>query len=817
VRYDPAAVEAKWRARWEEAGVGEVDLDRARRPFFNLLMFPYPSAEGLHIGNVFAFTGVDVYGRFQALRGFDVFEPIGFDAFGIHSENFAIKMNVHPGTLIAQNIAHFTEQLHRMQGRFAWSRKVDTTQPEYYRFTQWIFTQLAKHGLAEKRSAPVNWCPSCLTVLANEQVIAGACERCGTEVSTRQLEQWFLKITKYADRLLDNLDRLDWSDVVKTAQRNWIGRSFGLEMAFPVVGHPGREVAFFTTRPDTVYGASFVVLAPEHPLALEVCAPDRREAVAAYIEAARGRREAERTDATREKTGVDTGARARNLATGEEIPIWVADYVLGGYGTGAIMAVPGHDERDFEFARRFDLPVPVVVLPEEGLPEPLAEAYTGEGVMVRSGPLSGMPSADAREAAIAWAEREGYGRRRTTYRLRDWLISRQRYWGPPIPMIHCDVHGWHPVPESDLPVILPYVEAFRPIGTGQSPLAADAAFVAATCPVCGGPARRETDVSDNFLDSAWYFLRYPSTDFPDRAFDEARTRKWLPVDMYIGGKEHSVLHLLYTRFLCMALHDMGLLPFEEPFHVFRAHGLMIYNGAKMSKSRGNVINPDALFDRYGADTVRAYLMFMGQYQEGGDFSDKGIEGMFRYLRRVWDLVDGTLGGGIPDAPPPLEAERLRHRTIAKVTDDIEGLHYNTALAALMEYANALGQRRGELTRVELETLVTLLHPLAPAITSELWERLGHTDLLATGTWPAVDAAMLRVDEVDLPIQVNGRLRDHVQVPVDLAEDRVVALATARERVREALGERAPARVVYVPGRMLNLVASPAGGAERAGG
>ncbi|MCL6596638.1 MAG: leucine--tRNA ligase [Firmicutes bacterium] len=813
VRYDPTAVEAKWLRRWAEEGVGEVDLDRAERPFYNLLMFPYPSAEGLHVGNVFAFTGVDVFGRFMALNGYDVFEPIGFDAFGIHSENFALKMNVHPKRLIASNVAHFREQLHRMEGMFAWSHEVDSTQPEYYKFTQWIFIQMFKHGLAEKRMAPVNWCPSCLTVLANEQVIGGACERCGSQVTTRQLEQWFLKITRYADRLLDNLDHLDWSEVVKTAQRNWIGRSHGLEMAFPVVGREGLSVAFFTTRPDTVFGASFMVLAPEHPLVPEITAPERRPAVEAYVREAAARREAERLDPTRPKTGVDTGARALNLATGEAIPIWVADYVLAGYGTGAIMAVPAHDERDFAFARAHGLPVPLVVRPPEGLPDPLPAAYAGEGTMVDSGFLTGMDSAAAREAAIAWAEREGYGRRRVTYRLRDWLISRQRYWGPPIPMVHCPACGWQPVPESELPVLLPDVEDFRPAGSGQSPLAAVESFVHTTCPACGGPARRETDVSDNFLDSAWYFLRYPSTDFPDRAMDPERTRKWLPVDRYMGGKEHSVLHLMYTRFVCMALHDMGLLPFEEPFKVFRAHGMMIHNGAKMSKSRGNVINPDSLFDRYGADTTRTYLMFMGSYQEGGDFSDSGIQGVYRFLHRVWDLVQGAAEAGWREAPPP-EAERLRHRTIARVTRDIQALHYNTAIAALMEYVNALGARRDRLALCEAETLCVLLWPFAPAIADELWERLGHADGLWRARWPQADPEQLRDEEVELPIQVNGRLRDRMRVSADLGEAEAVALAAARPRVREALGGREPTRVVYVPGRMLNLVAQPGGDGGR---
>jgi len=827
VRYDPQAVERKWAQRWQEAGIGEVDLDRAMKPFFNLMMFPYPSAEGLHVGNVYAFTGADVFGRFTAMQGYDVFEPIGFDAFGIHSENFALKRNTHPKRLIAQNVANFTRQLHRMEGRFAWSHAVDTTQPSYYRWTQWLFVQMFKHGLAEKKLAPVNWCPSCLTVLANEQVIQGACERCGTPVVTRHLEQWFLKITRYADRLLDNLEWLDWSEVVKTAQRNWIGRSRGLEMAFPIIGTEHR-IAFFTTRPDTIYGATFMVLAPEHPLARTIATPERRAAVEAYIEAALARRETDRLEAGRDKTGVDTGAKARNLATGEAIAVYVADYVLGGYGTGAIMAVPAHDARDRAFAEAFGLPIRTVVVPADGeqaaaqaeaavaLDPEASAAYEKPGVLVDSGPFTGLDSETAKARVIAWAEENGYGHARTTYRLRDWLISRQRYWGPPIPIVYCDTCGTVPVPEEDLPVLLPDVENFRPEAGGSSPLAAIPAFVQTTCPTCGGPARRDTDVSDNFLDSAWYFLRYPSSEFDDRPFDPERTRRWLPVDMYIGGREHAVLHLMYTRFVCMALHDMGYLSFEEPFRVFRAHGTVVHNGAKMSKSRGNVVNPDELFDRYGADTVRTYLMFMGPFQEGGDYSDAGIQGVFRFLNRVWDLALEVAAVG-RTGPGPEAVERARHRTIRKVTEDLKELHLNTAVAALMEYLNTLSATRAQATRSQVETLLLLLAPFAPAVTDELWERLGHTRSIHLETWPVADAAYLVEQEVEIPVQVNGRLRDRITVPVDLNEADVVARALARDAVRRVIaGPEAIRRVVYVPGRMLNLVAAQ-GAAESAGG
>ncbi len=800
-RYDPTAIEAKWKERWASSGIYETDINRAQRPFYNLMMFPYPSAEGLHVGNVYAFTGVDIHGRFVAMRGYDVFEPFGFDAFGLHSENFALQQDIHPMTLIRNNINHFREQMKFLGARIAWGREVDTTDPSYYRWTQWLFVQLFKHGLAEKRLAPVNWCPSCKTVLADEQVIGGLCERCSSEITHRDLEQWFFKITQYADRLLRNLDHLDWSEVIKTAQRNWIGRSEGLETAFPVDGSP-ESITFFTTRPDTIFGVTFMVLAPEHPLVERITTPEQRAAVQEYVAEAMRKTAVDRQ--AMERTGVFTGAYAINPLNGDRVPVWAADYVLMTVGTGAIMAVPAHDARDFDFARRFDLPIKVVVAPREWSGEELTEAYTEQGVLVHSGEFDGMESAAAAQAIIDKLERGRAGKPQVTYRLRDWLISRQRYWGTPIPIVHCDACGALPVPEEELPVVLPYVEEFRPTGTSESPLASVESFVRTACPSCGREARRETDVCDNFLDSSWYFLRYPSTEHDERPFDPELTKKWLPVSMYIGGKEHAVLHLLYSRFITMALHDMGFIDFEEPFQRFRAHGMLILHGSKISKSRGNIVNPDDYFRSHGADTLRTYLMFAGRYEEGGDFSDEGIGGLYRFLNRVWDLVQRYRGQEGGDGAFPIEAQQVTHRTIKKVTHDISDLKFNTAIAALMEYSNQL-QRRPALSEAEARTLLLLLAPFAPFMTEELWEQIGGTYSIHTTPWPQVDEALAQQREVAVAVQIDGRTRDVIQVEAGSDEESVVQQARQSPRVQRHLDGKVVVRTIYVPDRLLNFV------------
>lgn len=818
IGYDPSAVEARWRQRWADRATHRTDLAHGENPFYALMMFPYPSAEGLHVGNLFAFTGCDIYARFQRLQGHTVFEPLGYDAFGIHSENFALKVGKHPMDLIPSNIRNFRRQLDRAGLMVDWSRSVDTTAPEYYKWTQWVFLQLYQQGLAYKKAAGVNWCPSCKTVLANEQVEGGTCERCGSTVEQRFLEQWFFKISDFSERLLNNLEQLDWSETTKQAQRNWIGRSEGARLRFRVVdalADAGSaavsvttemradepEIEVFTTRPDTIFGATYLVLAPEHPLVDAITTPPQQAIVAEY-RARASKQDLISRKTTKEKTGEFTGAFAANPATGELIPVWVADYVLMEYGTGAIMAVPGHDERDFEFATKFDLPIVRVVAGEgQDAHTPFAgEAFTGDGKLVNSGRFDAMPVDSAKRVLTEWLEGIHAGQSVTNYRLHDWCISRQRYWGPPIPIIYCDDCGTVPVPEDQLPVVLPNIPDFKPDDSGVSPLARHEEWYRVPCPTCGKKARRETDVSDTFLDSAWYFLRYPSVGRDDVAFDAETTKKWLPVTTYIGGNEHAVLHLLYSRFITMVLHDMGLLHFEEPFTKFRAHGLIIRDGAKMSKSKGNVVNPDDYIDAWGADSFRTYLMFLGPFEEGGDFRDAGISGVKRFLDRLWISVRDCTTDGTPDA----DVMRKLQATIKKVGEDTPALSYNTAIAAMMEYMNTL--RKGERTahRAEVEPVVQLVAPFAPHVAAELWEMLGHTESVFDSRWPAYDASQLVSDTIELVVQVNGKTRGTLVVPRAVTQDEALAAAKADPSIGKFItGE--PKKVVFVPGRLLNVV------------
>ncbi len=794
--YDPATIEAAWQARWVEGRSNEPDLDRPARPFYNLMMFPYPSAEGLHVGNMFAFTGADIYGRFKRMQGFDVFEPIGFDAFGIHSENYALNVGTHPAKLIPQNIETFRRQLRRFGGMFDWRHELSTTDPAYYKWTQWLFLQLFKAGLAYKKRAAVNWCPKDKTVLANEQVISGRCERCESLVEQRFLDQWFFRITGYAERLLANLDQLDWSASTVALQRNWIGRSQGAEIVFTTPSGPALTV--FTTRPETVFGATYMVLAPEHPLVDDLTAAEQRAAVKAYQREVQTKDVVSRRVGDKTKTGVFLGSYARNPATGQGVPIWIADYVLMEYGTGAIMAVPAHDRRDHEFATQFGLPIREVVrVPGETLP-----TESLEGTLVNSGQFDGLAGAAAQDRIVQWLEGQGGAKATVRYRLHDWCISRQRYWGPPIPIIYCDVCGPVGVPEQDLPVELPFIEDFRPDDSGISPLARHKEWFNVRCPQCGAVGRRETDVSDTFLDSAWYFLRYPSTEFHDRPFDLARTNTWLPVTSYIGGNEHAVLHLLYSRFTTMVLKDLGHVVFEEPFPKLRAHGLIVKDGAKMSKSRGNVVVPDAYIKRWGADTFRMYLMFLGSFQEGGDFREEGITGVRRFLEKVWLLTHEAAAAS--DDPASPEVGRKLHQTIRKVTGDTERLDYNTAIAAMMEYVNVVREAQG-VVRQAVEPLVVMLAPYAPHLAEELWAKLGHDTSIFGARWPAWDERLASAGDVEIAVQVNGKLRARLQLPRGASQEDVVAKALADDGVKRFVDGQTVRKVVYVPDRLVNLV------------
>lgn len=801
-KYNPQEIESKWQKNWEKEKTFSVDLKEAKKPYYNLMMFPYPSAEGLHVGNVYAFTGSDIHGRFRRLQGYDVFEPMGFDAFGIHSENFAIKKNIHPAILVKSNVKHFKEdQLKKLGALFDWEHQVDTTDPEYYKWTQWLFLQLYKNKLAVRKTAAVDWCPHCQTVLADEQVIDGRCERCSTEVIQKELKQWFFKITNYAERLLKNLEWIDWPSTTKTMQKNWIGKSEGVEIEFKISSNEKEVITIYTTRPDTIYGVTFVSISPEHPLVEKLTKEENKPNVEMYIKKAKHKTELERTSLEKEKTGVFTGSYVINQISKESVPVYVADYVLMTYGTGAVMGVPAHDQRDFEFASKYNISIKKVIK-TQGKDRPVSEdkAFTNYGVLVDSGEFTGQTSEEAIKNISEYIESNHLGRKKVNYHLRDWLISRQRYWGPPIPIIYCAKCGTVPVPEKDLPVLLPHVENFRPTGTGKSPLGSVLEFVNTTCPNCGGAGKRETDVSDTFLDSSWYFLRYLSTEFDDRAFDDTLTKKWLPVDMYIGGNEHAVLHLMYTRFITMVLKDLGFIDFEEPFKKFRAHGLITKEGAKMSKSKGNVVNPDEYFQTYGADTVRTYLMFLGPYNEGGDWSDRGIQGVWRFLNRVWSL------GKLKRTGQTDQEKFLVQKTAKKVTNDTDSLHYNTAIASLMELTNYFVKAQ-TISEAGLKTLLQLLSPFAPHQTEEMWHLLGEKDSIHNQKWPDFASFKTQPQELYVIVQVDGKMRDKLQMSGQEAKnkEKVQELALKSEKVKKHLAGKKISKVIYVEGKILSLV------------
>jgi leucyl-tRNA synthetase len=835
-RYEPSEIEPKWQKRWREAGLHKTVVDPSKPKFYALDMFPYPSGSGLHVGHCEGYTATDIISRWKRMQGYNVLHPMGWDAFGLPAENYAIKTGIHPSVTTAKAIANFRRQIDSVGFCYDWDREVNTTDPAYYKWTQWIFLQLFKKGLAYEGSMPINWCPSCKTGLANEEVKGGLCDRCSTPVERRALRQWLLRITRYADRLLEDLAELDWPESTLAMQRNWIGRSEGAEVEFRVSGGSadGETITVFTTRPDTLYGATYMVLSPEHDLVEKITRPECIAEVNAYRESSRRKSDIDRTDLSKEKTGVFTGGYVVNPANRRKIPIWIADYVLAGYGTGAIMAVPAHDERDFAFATKFALPVVEVVRPVSG-PTPLpGAAFSDDGIAVNSGELDGLSTPDAKTCMTERLEAEAWGRRAVTYRLRDWLFSRQRYWGEPIPIVHCPHCGAVPVPEADLPVRLPEVERYEPSGTGESPLATMQEWLTTTCPACGGPAKRETNTMPQWAGSCWYYLRYLDPHNDTLPWSMEAEKQWMNVDLYVGGAEHAVLHLLYARFWHKVLFDLGYVATKEPFRTLRHQGIVLartYTDAlgryhefceidfkgdkailratgeqlsceieKMAKSKLNGINPDEVIATYGADTLRLYEMFMGDFDLPKPWDPRAIEGCFRFLRRIWRFVDEFN----PDAAPADDPHcRLRHCTVKQVHADLGRMQFNTAIARIMEYVNELSARgcRAE----DLDTLIRLIAPFAPHIADELWEQRGKTGFLLNEAWPVWDEALTVFEQVTIVVQVNGKLRGDFQSSPGASEEDLRAAAFNVEKVKPHLEGKAVRRVIVVPKKLVNIV------------
>jgi len=811
-RLNSVAIQTKWQKKWEADGLYRAREDDPRPKFYFLTMLPYTSGD-LHIGHWYAMAPSDARARYMRMQGYNVMFPMGFDAFGLPAENAAINHGIHPYKWTMDNVARMRNQLKSMGAMFDWDREMVSCDPNYYKWTQWFFLKFFEHGLAYRAMAPVDWCPHCNTVLAREQVWGEDrhCERCGTPVLKKDLEQWFFRITKYADELLD-FSKIDWPERVRVMQTNWIGRSEGIEFDLGIKGSP-KKIRVFTTRPDTVFGMTFAVLAPEHPLVDELTSPEQRSAVEAYKFKARRLSEIDRLSTERERDGVFSGAYAINPMNGQEIPLYVADYVLMTYGTGAIMAVPGHDERDFDFARRYNLRIPVVIAPPGWDGKPLEASYAGEGTMVNSGPFDGMSSRQGYEAVADEMERRGIGQRKVNYRLRDWLISRQRYWGAPIPMVYCQRCGISPVPEDQLPVLLPEDAKFLP--TGESPLKLHEGFVNTVCPKCGGPAKRETDTMDTFMCSSWYHMRYTSPGYDKGPMDPVRAKYWLPVDQYTGGIEHATMHLMYTRFFTKACRDIGILDHDEPMLRLFNQGIILgEDNEKMSKSRGNVVNPDDYVESMGADTTRAYLMFIGPWEAGGPWSSRGIEGVHRFMQRVWDLVT------VPPPTPTASASaaevaalrRVTHKTIRRVTDDMEAFSFNTMVAALMEFNNYLLKAKetpvtaAEAWQEAIRTLILLLAPTAPHLAEELWERIGEPYSVHAQAWPRWDEKAAADEVITLVVQVNGKVRDHLSVVVGIAEEEAMRLALASAKIQQHLAGKQLVKTIFVPDKLMNIVA-----------
>ena len=823
LHYNPEELDRKWQERWEETRIYRVHDDDPRPKWYEMTMYPYPSGD-LHIGHWYPMGPSDSHARFRRMQGYNVLHPMGFDAFGLPAENAAIQRGIHPYTWTMTNIENMRKQLRSIGAIYDWDREIVCCLPEYYRWNQWFFLKLYERGLAYRAKAPAVWCPSCQTVLANEQVLNGRCERCDTPITRRDLEQWFLCTTAYADELLDFSELIDWPEKILIMQRNWIGRSEGVEITFDIsqYGLEEKEISTFTTRIDTIFGVTFLVLAPEHPLVPALTTPEQRSQVEAYVEESRRTTEIERLSTEKEKRGVPLGGYAINRLNGERVPIFIADYALMTYGTGAVMGVPAHDQRDFEFANRYSLPIRVVVAPPAWQGEELEQAYLEEGTMINSGQFDGKPSPQGMEAIADFVETQGWGKKTVSYRLRDWLVSRQRYWGTPIPMVYCQKCGIVPVPENELPVLLPPDADFKL--TGESPLAQDEEFVNTSCPRCHGPATRESDTMDTFVDSSWYMLRYTSPKYDLGPFDPKILKEWVPVDQYTGGAEHAVMHLLYSRFFIKALRDMGLVDFDEPFLRLFNQGIILgEDHEKMSKSRGNVVNPDEYVRSLGADAVRCFLMFLGPWDQGGPWSTEGINGVARWLNRVWQLFQED-----PDTRPRQSTEdpgvishlasvdrntkRKLHQTIRKVYDDVDRFKFNTAVAALMELSNHLARVwetpegvNNALWKECVDKFLLLLAPLAPHISEELWERTGHPYSIHNQPFPQWDEEMAAEEEITLVVQVNGRLRERIQVPTSITEEEAKRLALESPNVQSYVNKQKVIRLVYVPGRLVNVV------------
>lgn len=786
-RYDPSKIEPKWQKEWDKAKMHETgDSVKGRDNFMLLFEFPYPSGD-LHIGHWFSYVVPDILARYKRMKGYNLMYPIGFDAFGLPAENAAIQRNINPSEWTKKNISDMSSQLKSMGASFDWSRKVETTDPEYYKWTQWIFLKFYENGLAYRDNTKVNWCPKDKTVLANEQVVDGKCDRCGAEVIQKELTQWMFKITKYADSLCDDIEDLDWPETTKLAQKNWIGCSEGALLKFKVDGSED-NIEVFTTRPDTIFGATFMVLAPEHEIVKRITADRQLGQVNDYLEKTKKKTELERLTEVKEKTGVFTGAYAVNPANGEKIPIWISDFVLPHYGTGAIMAVPAHDKRDYEFAKKFNLSI--------------VEVVSENGILTNSGKFDGMESEKAKWEITRYLG----GKKEIKYRLHDWILSRQRYWGVPIPMINCHKCGYVPVPEKDLPVKLPPLEDFRPTDDGRSPLAKAVKWLKVECPDCGSEAERETDTMDTFVDSSWYFIRYTDPENKDAFADKRKMEKWLPVPMYIGGAEHNTMHLLYSRFFTKALHGLGFINFSEPFLARRNHGVILgADSQKMSKSRGNVVNPDDYVEKYGSDTVRMFLAFMGPYENGGPWDPKAIIGVYRFLNRVWKLYQKlTTDNQQQTIKESEEFKKKLNQAIKKIGSDIEKLHFNTCISELMKLFNEI-EKENEFSVVNRKLFVRLLAPFAPHLAEELWDQLGNKKSIHLEKWPEYNPKLVKEETMNLVIQINGRARDIIKVPQDLGESEVRELALASEKVKKHIAGKEIKKFIYVPGKIINLV------------